>query len=64
MKIGDIVRIIPNPDNDDGQEAELLGLILEEDGLHCGDRLFRLLVNGNPNWAMCKDDLEVINEDR
>ena len=68
MKPGDLVRLIPDEDDEPDRYEGLVGLILSADGelgLSCGVqrvRFFRLLVNGSPYWRMPEDRLEVISE--
>lgn len=68
MKPGDLVRLIPDGDDEPDRYDGLVGLILSdvgELGLGCGDlevRFFSLLVNGETVWRMPEDRLEVISE--
>ena len=68
MKPGDLVRLIPDEDDEPDRYDGLVGLILSADGelgLGCGVqkvRFFRLLVNGKTGWRMPEDRLEVIDE--
>ena len=62
MKPGDLVRLIPDDDDEPDRYDGLVGLILAEAGHQLGDPLFRLLVNGNAGWIMPESRLEVIDE--
>ena len=62
MKPGDLVRLIPDEDDEPDRYDGLVGLILAEAGHQLGDPLFRLLVNGNAGWIMPESCLEVIDE--
>ena len=62
MKPGDLVRLIPDEDDEPDRYDGLVGLILAEAGHQLGDPLFRLLVNGNAGWIMPESRLEVIDE--
>ena len=62
MKPGDLVRLIPDEDDEPDRYEGLVGLILSEAGHQLGDPLFRLLVNGNAGWIMPESCLEVIDE--
>ena len=62
MKPGDLVRLIPDDDDEPDRYDGLVGLILAEAGHQLGDPLFRLLVNGNAGWIMPESCLEVIDE--
>jgi len=64
VKPGDLVHIIPAPDDEPDRYESLIGLIIEEVGHQMDDPLFRLLVNGNAEWVMLESDLEVIDEAR
>lgn len=61
MKPGDLVKLIPE-DEDDDYEG-LIGLIVSEElgVMGTGERLFNLIVNGVPGWRMNEDSLEVIS---
>ena len=62
MGPGDLVRLIPDDDDEPDRYDGLVGLILAEAGHQLGDPLFRLLVNGNAGWLMPESCLEVIDE--
>ena len=69
MKLGDLVRLIPDEDDEPDRYDGLVGLILwEEDGSHLlvdpdqDVRFFRLMVDGSSYWKMPEDRLEVISE--
>ena len=62
MKPGDLVRIIPDEDDESDRYDGLIGLILSESGHQMDEPLFKLLVNGNAEWIMLESNLEVINE--
>jgi hypothetical protein len=69
MKPGDLVRLLPDEDDEPDRYDGLVGLILwEEDGryLLVDDtqevRFFRLMVNGSSYWKMPEDRLEVISD--
>ena len=62
MKPGDLVRLIPDEDDEPDRYDGLVGMILAEAGHQLGDPLFRLLVNGNAGWIMPESCLEVIDE--
>ena len=62
MKPGDLVRLIPDEDDEPDRYDGLVGMILAEAGHQLGDPLFRLLVNGKTGWRMPEDRLEVIDE--
>jgi len=71
MKPGDLVRLIPEADDEPDRYDGLVGLILwEEDGSHLlvdpdqDVRFFRLMVDGSSCWKMPEDRLEVIDEAR
>ena len=62
MGPGDLVRLIPDDDDEPDRYDGLVGLILAEAGHQLGDPLFRLLVNGNAGWIMPESCLEVVDE--
>lgn len=62
MKPGDLVRIIPDEDDEPDCYDGLIGLILSEADHQMGEPLFNLLVNGNSDWIMLESNLEVIDE--
>ena len=68
MKPGDLVRLIPDEDDEPDRYDGLVGLILREAGelgLVYGDlnvKYFWVMVNGSPRWRMPEDRLEVISE--
>lgn len=71
MQPGDLVRLIPDEDDEPDRYDCLVGLILwEECGRHLlikddqEVRFFRLMVNGSSYWKMPEDRLEVIDEAR
>ena len=61
MKPGDLVRLIPDEDDEPDRYDGLVGMILAEAGHQLGDPLFRLLVNGKTGWRMPEDRLELIS---
>ena len=64
MKPGDLVRVIPDENDEPDRYDGLVGLILAEVGRQMDEPLFSLLVNGNAGWIMSESNLEVINETR
>ena len=68
MKPGDLVRLIPDEDDEPDRYDGLVGMILREAGelgLDYGDlnvKYFWVMVNGSPHWRMPEDRLEVISE--
>jgi len=64
MKPGDLVRIIPDENDEPDRYDGLVGLILAEVDRQMDEPLFSLLVNGNTGWIMPESNLEVINETR
>lgn len=70
MKPGDLVRLIPDEDDEPDRYDGLVGMILKEDttlslGLHALNpcvRYFWLMVNGSPYWRMPEDRLELIDD--
>jgi hypothetical protein len=60
MKPGDLVRIIPDENDEPDRYDGLVGLILAEVGCQMDEPLFKLLVNGNDGWIMMESNLEVI----
>ena len=68
MKPGDLVRLIPDEDDEPDRYDGLVGIILREAGelgLDYGDlnaKFFWVMVNGSPHWRMPEDRLEVISE--
>ena len=67
MKPGDLVRLIPDEDDEPDRYDGLVGLILREarELYDDGDqnvRYFWVMVNGSPHWRMPEDRLEVISE--
>jgi hypothetical protein len=64
MKPGDLVRLLPDEDDEPDRYDGLVGLILWEEfvELNLEVRFFRLMVNGRPYWRMPEDRLEVIGE--
>ena len=66
MKPGDLVRLIPDEDDEPDRYDGLVGLILRESGEPFDDDLnakfFWVMVNGSPRWRMPEDRLEVISE--
>ena len=68
MKPGDLVRLIPDEDDEPDRYDGLVGMILKEDyvlniltNYEPGVRYFWLMVNGSPYWRMPEDRLEVID---
>jgi hypothetical protein len=65
MKPGDLVRLIPDADDEPDRYDGIVGMILFEDApvLVQGQevRFFRLMADGSPYWRMPEDRLEVIN---
>ena len=69
MKPGDLVRLIPDDDDEPDRYDGLVGLILREarelyDFNDLNVRYFWVMVNGSPHWRMPEDRLEVISETR
>ena len=69
MKPGDLVRLIPDEDDEPDRYDGLTGLILREDDFHNlltnyeqNVKYFWVMVNGSPYWRMPEDRLEVIDE--
>ena len=67
MKPGDLVRLIPDDDDEPDRYDGLVGLILREarelyDFNDLNVRYFWVMVNGSPRWRMPEDRLEVISE--
>ena len=67
MKPGDLVRLIPDDDDEPDRYDGLVGLILREarelyDFNDLNVRYFWVMVNGSPHWRMPEDRLEVISE--
>ena len=67
MNPGDLVRLIPDEDDEPDRYDGLVGLILREAGEPYDDgdqsvRYFWVMVNGSPRWRMPEDRLEVISE--
>ena len=66
MKPGDLVRLIPDDDDEPDRYDGLVGLILREAGEPYDDgqnvKYFWVMVNGSPHWRMPEDRLEVISE--
>lgn len=69
MKPGDLVRLIPDEDDDPDRYDGLVGMILKEDTVlnlltnyEQNVRYFWLMVNGSPHWRMPEDRLELIDE--
>lgn len=69
MKPGDLVRLIPDEDDEPDRYDGLVGMILKEDTVlnlltnyEQNVRYFWLMVNGSPYWRMPEDRLEVISE--
>ena len=65
MKPGDLVRLLPDEDDEPDRYDGFVGLILWEEfvELNLEVRFFRLMVNGRPYWRMPEDRLEVISEE-
>lgn len=68
MKPGDLVRLIPDEDDEPDRYDGIVGMILTEcDGKdllvssETNVRFFWVMVNGSPYWRMPEDRLEVIN---
>jgi hypothetical protein len=70
VKPGDLVRLIPDEDDEPDRYDGLVGLVLGEadvvlpDALKHKVRFFWIMVNGSPHWRMPEDRLEVIDEAR
>lgn len=71
MKPGDLVRLLPDEDDEPDRYDGLVGMILKEDDgrsrlvtYEQGVRYFWLMVNGSPYWRMPEDRLEVVDEER
>lgn len=67
MKPGDLVRLIPDDDDEPDRYDGLVGLILREAGElydfnDLNVKYFWVMVNGSPHWRMPEDRLEVISE--
>ena len=69
MKPGDLVRLIPDEDDEPDRYDGLVGMILKEDTVlnlltnyEQNVRYFWLMVNGSPHWRMPEDRLELISE--
>ena len=69
MKPGDLVRLIPDEDDEPDRYDGLVGVILKEDyvlnlltNYEQNVRYFWLMVNGSPDWRMPEDRLEVISD--
>ena len=67
MQPGDLVRLIPDDDDEPDRYDGLVGLILREerapfDFNDQNVRYFWVMVNGSPHWRMPEDRLEVISE--
>ena len=67
MKPGDLVRLIPDEDDEPDRYDGLVGLILREarelyDFNDLNVKYFWVMVNGSPHWRMPEDRLEVIDE--
>jgi hypothetical protein len=59
MKQSDLVRIKIKP-TDLQRRVEMTGLILERVESHTGESVFRVLVDGSPDWFLLKGDMRVI----
>ena len=72
MKPGDLVRILPDdddePDSYDGLIGLIIGVVSEPSSIPAGNaertRVFRLMVNGNSGWWISEDRLEIFDEAR
>ena len=66
MKPGDLVRLIPDEDDEPDRYDGLVGLILREAGEPLDDgqnvKYFWVMVNGRTGWRVAEDRLEVISE--
>lgn len=66
MKPGDLVRLIPDEDDEPDRYDGLVGLILRESGEPFDDgqnvKYFWVMVNGSPRWRMPEDRMELISE--
>jgi hypothetical protein len=67
MKPGDLVRLIPDEDDEPDRYDGLVGMILREarelyDFNDLNVKYFWVMVNGSPHWRMPEDRLEVIDE--
>jgi hypothetical protein len=66
MKPGDLVRLIPDEDDEPDRYDGLVGLILRESGEPFDDDLkfFWVMINVRTGWRVAEDRLEVISEAR
>jgi len=69
MKPGDLVRLIPDEDDEPDRYDGIVGLIISDaDGKDLlvnpeqDVRFFWLMINGSPHYRMPEDRLEVISE--